>query len=144
MTPHPGRVAYLAADLDRRYARDNLGDTGTLLANLVRWTARDDIPLDVTGPGLIDCHLYRQSNRLILHCVNLTNAGTWRGPLDELIPVGPVYVRVRVRPGARAVSIRLLVSGERPQVAVTDGWASFRVSSILDHEVAVLEEQDRP
>ena len=53
-----GRVAYLAADLDRRYARDNLGDTGTLLANLVRWTARDDIPLDVTGPGLLDCHLY--------------------------------------------------------------------------------------
>ena len=101
-----GRVAYLAADLDRRYARDNLGDSGTLLANLVRWTAKDDIPLDVTGPGLLDCHLYRQSNRLILHCVNLTNEGTWRGPVDELIPVGPITVRVGIGAGVRPRSVR--------------------------------------
>ncbi|MEN3340195.1 MAG: hypothetical protein V7647_3871 [Acidobacteriota bacterium] len=138
--PGSGRVAYLAADLDRRYARDNTGDTGALLANLVRWTAGEDIPLEVTGPGLLDCHLYRQPDRLILHCVNLTNEGTWRGPLDELIPVGPVDVRVRV-PDARPRRLRLLVSKEQPPLSVADGWAAFRVSAILDHEVAVLEEQ---
>ena len=33
-------------------------------------------PLAVHGPGLVDCHLYRQHKRLILHLVNLTNAGT--------------------------------------------------------------------
>jgi hypothetical protein len=137
-----GRVAYLAADLDRRFARDNLGDSGTLLANLVRWTAKDDIPLEVTGPGLLDCHLYRQSNRLILHCVNLTNEGTWRGPVDELIPVGPITVRVGVSAGLRPGSVRLLVSGGKPPLSVADGWATFRVDSILDHEVAVLEEQE--
>ena len=70
------RVAYLAADLDRRYGRDNLPDHGRLLANIVRWAAGDRIPLEVRGPGLIDCQLYRQPGRLILHLVNLTNAGT--------------------------------------------------------------------
>jgi hypothetical protein len=117
-----------------------MGDTGALLASLVRWTAGDDMPLEVTGPGLLDCHLYRQPDRLILHCVNLTNEGTWRGPLDELIPVGPVDVRLRV-PDGRPRRLRLLVSKEQPQLSVADGWADFRVTSILDHEVAVLEDR---
>ena len=58
-----GRIAYMPADLDRRYARDNLPDHGDLLANLVRWAAGDTIPLAVHGPGLVDCHLYRQQTR---------------------------------------------------------------------------------
>lgn len=137
--PGSGRVAYLAADVDRRYARDNFSDIGNLLANLVRWTAADDIPLSVDGPGLIDCHLYRQPGRVILHCVNLTNEGTWRGPIDELIPIGPVRVRVRLPDDVRGRQIRLLVSSHKPAVTVADRWASFELESILDHEVAVIE-----
>src|SRR5208282_4046152 len=56
---HRGRVAFLPADLDGRFGRDNLPDHGNLLANLVRWAAKDDIPLAVEGHGLLDCHLYR-------------------------------------------------------------------------------------
>ena len=83
------RIAYMPADLDRRYTREHLPDHGDLLANIVRWAAGDDIPLAVEGPGLIDCHLYTQGNRLILHLVNLTSAGTWRAPVEELIPGRP-------------------------------------------------------
>ena len=36
------------------------------------------IPLVGTGPGLIDCHLYEQPGRMILHLVNLTSEATWR------------------------------------------------------------------
>ena len=136
--PGAGRVAYLAADLDRRFARDNFPDFGKLLANLVRWTAQDDIPLSVEGPGLLDCHLYRQPGRLVLHCVNLTNQGTWRGPIDELLAVGPVRVRLRLPEDVRGRDVRLLVSGRTPAVEVRDGWASFQLDSILDHEVAVI------
>ncbi|MCL5744414.1 MAG: beta-galactosidase [Acidobacteria bacterium] len=74
------RIAYLAADIDRCFARDNLPDHGNLLANIVRWAAGGKIPLAVEGAGLIDCHLYRQQGRLILHLVNLISAGTWRAP----------------------------------------------------------------
>lgn len=73
------RVAYLAVDIDRRYAHTNLPDHGNLLANIVRWAVGDRIGLEVHGPGLIDCHLYRQSGRLILHLVNLTNEGPGAG-----------------------------------------------------------------
>ena len=70
------RIAPLAADIDRCYGRDNHPDHADLLANLVRWAARDDIPLAVDGPGLIGCYLYRQEGRAILHLVNFTSAGT--------------------------------------------------------------------
>jgi len=53
------RIAYLPADIDSRYGRENLLDHAHLLANIVRWAVGDRIPLEVQGLGLIDCHLYR-------------------------------------------------------------------------------------
>jgi hypothetical protein len=133
-----GRVAFLPADLDRRYGRDNLPDHGDLLANLVRWAADDDIPLRVEGAGFVDCHLYRQPRRLVLHLVNLTSAGTWRAPVDELIRVGPLKLQLRVPPEVRGDRVRFLVSGRTATAAVGDGWARFEVPEILDHEVVVI------
>ena len=132
------RIAYLPADIDRRFARENLPDHGNLLANLVRWACGDNIPLAVEGPGLIDCHLYRQPGRLVLHLLNLISAGTWRQPIDELIPVGPFKVRVRLPKDVRGASVQFLVAAAKSAAAVKDGWASFEVKSILDHEVAVI------
>jgi hypothetical protein len=134
-----GRVAFMPADLDRRYGQDNLPDHGRLLANLVRWGASDDIPLAVEGRGLIDCHLYRQPGRLILHLVNLTSAGTWRQPVDELIPVGPFRVRVKMPEGVAGKTVRLLVANQKSGAVRSGNWSAFEVRSILDHEVAVLE-----
>jgi hypothetical protein len=134
-----GRVAYLAADLDRRFARDNLPDHGDLLANLVRWAAGDRIPLSVEGRGLVDFNLYTQPGRLIMHAVNLTSAATWRAPIHELIPVGPLAVKVRLPDGVRGQRARLLVAGGAATPKLAGGWASFEIQSVLDHEVVVLE-----
>jgi len=133
-----GRVAFLPADLDRRFGRDNLPDHANLLANLVRWTARDNFPLQVEGAGFVDCHLYQQPGRLVLHLVNLTSAGTWRAPVDELIRMGPLSVRVRLPAGVRGNRIQLLVSKRSTKTAVKNGWTRFDVPTILDHEVAVI------
>jgi hypothetical protein len=133
-----GRAAYLAADIDRRYAEDNLPDHANLLANLVRWAAGDRIPLRVEGPGLLDCNLYAQPGRVILHVVNLTNEGAWRAPLDELIPVGPLAIRVRLPGGVAGRHLRLLAAGTEGRLSVKDGWAAFEIPSVKDHEVAVI------
>ena len=50
----------MPADLDRQFGRYNLPDHGNLLANLIRWAAKDNIPLAVECAGLIDCNLYHQ------------------------------------------------------------------------------------
>jgi len=133
------RVAYLPADLDRRYAAEHLPDHARLLANVVRWAAGATIPLDVKGTGLIDCHLYAQPGRLILHLVNLTSEATWRAPLDELIRVGPFDVSLLVSASMTTPAARLLVSGGRLTSGLSNGRATFRVETIDDHEVVVIE-----
>jgi hypothetical protein len=133
-----GRVAYLAADLDRRYLHELLPDHANLLANLVRWAARDSIPLRVQGAGLVDCHLYQQQKQMILHLVNLTSAATWRAPIDELIAIGPLQVKIKLPQGIGGRSARRLVSTGAAPVTVSQGWAELEVRSILDHEVVLV------
>jgi hypothetical protein len=134
-----GQVAFLVADLDRRFASDHLPDHGALLANLVRWAARDRLPLSVEGLGLIDCHLYRQSQRLILHLVNLTNPGAWRAPVDELIPVGPLRISLALPVGVKGKTARLLVADRKIAASITQRRAKLTLPSLLDHEVVVFE-----
>jgi hypothetical protein len=70
--------------------------------------------------------------------VNLISAGTWRGPIDELIPIGPLEVRVKLPEDVKGRTAQLLVSGARTAAGVKQGWAVFEVKSILDHEVIVI------
>jgi hypothetical protein len=132
------RVAYMPADIDRRYAREHLPDHARLLANVIRWAAADNIPLAVEGTGLIDCHLYEQPGRVVLHVVNLTSEATWRAPVDELIRVGPFKITMPLPTGVAKPRARLLVAGTTPAVAVSAGSASLEIPSILDHEVVLL------
>ena len=104
----------------------------------MRWAAGDRIPLAVDGAGLVDCHLYEQPGRLILHLVNLTSEATWRAPVDELIKVGPFTVKVRLPASMRQATARLLVSGLSRPVTIQGGMAVLTVESILDHEVVVI------
>ncbi len=133
-----GRVVFLPADIDRQFGRYNLPDHGNLLANIIRWTMKDNIPLTIDGKGLVDCHLYSQTGRMILHIVNLTSAGTWRQPVDELIPVGPFTVSIKLQEDVSGKNLKLLVSNLNVRTTVKDGWCRFEIQSILDHEVAVI------
>jgi hypothetical protein len=133
-----GRMAYLPADLDRRYAQDGLPDHGELLANLTRWSAGEHLPLRVEGRGLVDCNLYAQPGRMILHLVNLANSAG-RGPVDEILPIGPLRVSVRFGQDSAPKEIRLLVSGSRKPSGIEGQWASFTLDRLEGHEVAVLE-----
>jgi hypothetical protein len=138
-TAGASRVAYLPADLDRRYFTENLPDHATLLANLVRWAAAGRMPLEVSGPGLLDCHLYQQPGRLMLHLANLTNEASWRAPMEELIPVGPLRVRVKLNADLRGNRAECLVAGHRLSAGVKQGWVEFEIPRVDDHEVVVLE-----
>jgi hypothetical protein len=128
-----GRVVYLAGDIDRCFRRDNLPDHGDLLANLIRWAANGRIPLEVNGPGLVDCQIYRQPGRLIMHLVNLT--GTAQKPLHEIVPVGPHQVRVR----GRGI-VRSLVTSQAISTTYQDDWLVFELPRLEMHDVFVIEE----
>lgn len=133
-----GRIAFMPADIDRQFGRHNLPDHGNLLENLVRWAVKDNIPLTVEGAGLVDFHLYRQSNRLVLHVINLTSAATWRAPIHDLIQIGPLKVKIKLPKDIAGKSLRTLVSGAKISSGVKNGWTEFEIGSVLDHEVVVI------
>lgn len=137
-TSKGGRVVFMPADFDRQFGRSNLPDHGNLLANIIRWTVKNELPLKVEGTGLIDCHLYQQPGRLVLHIVNLTSAATWRQPLDELISIGPLKVKVKLPTSVGGRNLRSLVSKQNFSSTIVDGYTQFEIKSILDHEVIVI------
>lgn len=140
VSQHGGsRVAFLPAELDRWYFHYHLPDHGDLLANLVRWCAGDVMPLSVEGRGLLDCHLYRQENRLILHMVNLTNPAAWRAPVEDCIPVGPLRVSIRLPAGLAPRRVVATVSRRTLRCWVRAAHVEFQIPTIVDHEMVILE-----
>jgi hypothetical protein len=133
------RIAYLPADIDRRYVKNYLPDLGNLLANIVRWAARERIGFELQGPGLIDCHVYRQPGRMIVHLINLTNAGVSRAPVEEFLQVGPLKLRMKLAEDVRErLGVECLVSGAKAAITLHQHWVSVEIKSILDHEVLVI------
>lgn len=132
-----GRLAYLAADIDRCYARYNLPDHGDLLANIVRWVTGEEMPLYVEGTGLIDCHLYQQPGRLILHLVNLTATG--QTPVEAYAPVGPLRVTIKLPADVTGNRAQLLVTGQDVATAIEKDWVQCEVATVRDHEVVVIQ-----
>lgn len=137
-TPGGSRIVFMPADIDRQFANDNLPDHGNLLANLIRWASKDDIPLVIDGAGMVDCNIYHQPGRLILHITNLISAGTWRGPIDEYIPIGPISVKIKLKEDVQGKNLNLRVSNKKLSAKVKDGWCQFKLDSILNHEVIVI------
>jgi len=137
--PGGARVAYLPADVDRRYAREQIPDHAALLASLVRWCLHGTVPLEVDAPGLVDCRLFRTRAGHVLHLVNLNNANAWRTPVHELVPVGPVRARIRLPAGKKNVRARTLVNEDKLAQSVRSEWLEVQLPSITDHEVVAFE-----
>ena len=131
------RVAYLPVDIDRCFARGKHPDHGLLIQNIVRWALNGPVPLAVEGPGFIDCQLYSQPGRLILHLVNLTN--TIGATIHEIVPIGPIEIGVSLREDIKGSVVRSLVSKSELASKIENGRTTFTIDRITDHEVLIIE-----
>jgi hypothetical protein len=135
-----GRVVYFPWDIDRTFNEVLNPDHGRVLANAIRWAADEAPIVSVAGPGVVDVAVWRQQSSMTLHLVNLTNPMMMKGPFRELLPIGPLDVRVRVPASARADGVRLLTANSTPAVRrEADGTLLVTVPEVLDHEVVALE-----
>ena len=139
---HPfaaGRVVYFPWDIDRTFWEIMCQDHGMVLANAVRWAANEEQSLEVKGPGVLDVALWKQASSIAAHLVNLTNPMMMKGPLREILPVGPQKVRVRLPDGAKARSVRFLVTEARAQWRQNGGWIETTTPPISLHEVVAID-----
>jgi hypothetical protein len=134
-----GRVIYFPWDIDRPFWEVLCVDHFKLLRNSVEWATNEDPPVAVTGPGILDVTVWRQKTSMTVHLVNLTNPMMMKGPLRELIPIGPQKVRVHLPDGARPGRIKLLAADKIPRVEQTGRYLTLTVPSVLDHEVIAID-----
>jgi hypothetical protein len=132
--PGEGRTVHIAFDIGSLFWETLQPDHGRLIGNAVTWALGEAPRVDVSGPGLHDLAVHEGDGELAVCVVNLTNPMAMRGPVRELIPVGPLAVSVALPAGRTGASARLLVAGAEPDVTVADG----RVTVVI-HSVELLE-----
>ena len=133
-----GRVAYLAADLDRQYLREPNPDQAAVLGGLLRWCARDIQPLYVEGDGYVGAYLNQQEDRLVLHLFNGTGVDNGDDITDRFYPVGPLRIKVQAPSSIRG-SARLLNADRSVTTRRRQDLLEFEVPRVDDYEVVVLE-----
>ena len=132
------RVVYFAADVDRCYGKERLPDHAKLLENAVRFAAGDSLPISVQGPGQLDCTVYRQENRVIVHLVNGSGCDRNPGYCDEVYPVGPISLQLKIK-DLKFTNARLLVAEKEIPVQSFNDTAKVEIPRIEEHEVVVFE-----
>jgi hypothetical protein len=133
------RVAYVPWDIDRTFWDVMAVDHGRLLKNLFAWTANERSPVEVTGRGLVDVTVWRQRASMTVHLVNFTNPMMMKGPLREVIPVGPLTAHIALPVGARVSKVQLLTAGTSLSTRVTDGALTVTVPTVDVHEVIAID-----
>ncbi|WP_051904219.1 alpha-amylase family protein [Neorhizobium vignae] len=135
-----GKLIWFVGDLDRCFARDEHPEHATIISNAVRWALRDRQLVSLEGGhGVVSSTLYEQEDRYILHLNNRLTTAKTPGRQDELLPVGPVTVRLHVGTRTASSDIRLTVSGQSFPAIKQGMTLVFEVPAIEDHEVAVIE-----
>ena len=135
-----GRVAYIPWDIDRTFWEVLSPDHGKLLRNVLTWAMNQEpAPVEVDGRGAMDVTVWRQRNSMTVHLVNLTNPMMMKGPLREIIPIGPLTVRVRVPNGLRATKVKLLTAGTSAAPQEAGGVLTTKVPSVDVHEVVAID-----
>jgi hypothetical protein len=133
------RIVYVPWDIDRTFWDVMCVDHLRLLQNAIRWAANEPPPVVVEGPGLIDVTVWKQRDSMTIHLVNLTNPMMMKGPLREVIPLGPQRVQVRLPASTGVKQVQLLTAGSRLPVQQAGGVLTVTVPSIDVHEVIAVD-----
>jgi hypothetical protein len=110
-----------------------------LLRNAVEWATDEEPVVSVRGPGVLDVTIWRQRDSMTLHLVNLTNPMMMKGPVRELIPIGPQEIRLRLPPGAKPRRVHLLAADQAPPFERSGPNLTLTVPSVLDHEIVAID-----
>jgi hypothetical protein len=134
-----GRVVYFPWDIDRTFWEVLSPDHGALLANAVKVATAEELPVRVTGSGILDVTIWKQRSSVTIHLVNLTNPMMMKGPIREIIPVGDQLVRLPLKDGMQVRRVQLLVSQRRAFTRIEGGFLEIWLPSIGEHEVIAID-----
>jgi hypothetical protein len=133
------RIVYFPGDIDSTFATGMESDHALLLRNAVNWAMREAQPVTVTGPGILDVTVWRQTSSMTVHLVNLTNPYMLRAAYREPVPIGAQRVSVAVPQETPVKSVKLLIGGQTVQFTQAAGRVNLTVPSISFNEVVAID-----
>jgi len=133
-----GRSVYIPWNIGEIFWEVLAPDHSRLIGNAVRWALGRAPQVTVDGPGVVDLALREDASGLALTLVNLTNPMMLKGPVREVLPLGPQRVSIAVPPGRSVAKAALLVAGRQVPAVPQDGRAVIEVPSIDRLEVVHL------
>ncbi|HEY1647593.1 MAG TPA: alpha-amylase family protein [Terracidiphilus sp.] len=132
------RLAYIPSDIERSLWVSGDIDLSRLLQNTVKWLLRDEQPVTIQGPGLIESFAYETEPGFALHVLNYTNPNTHRGLIREFYPIRAQAVSFRVPEGKKITRVQLLKAGVDVPFRSVNGRIEFTIPGIRDYEVAAI------
>ncbi len=143
-----GRVAYFPAAMDAAYYEAGYPYERLLLANAVRWAAKQPPPVQVTAPMCVQASFFTKeqgsSRQTIVHLLNTINSTTGNGSQqekeyairEEVVPIAGVRVTFAGARPERAYA----VPGRAPLAlrAVPTGWEAT-LPELGQHAAVVAE-----
>ena len=132
------RTVHLAGDIDAGYWRNSAADLGDLIMQALRWLHRDELPVTVDGPGLIETTTWQTEPGYAIHLVNHNNPDFRGGPMRAATPVGEQKVRMQLPNDRKITQVRLLMAGKELPFTQTGRSVELSVPSIAEYEVVAI------
>jgi len=148
LLPHPaavlhrvgkGAVAYIPCNVFRDFARNRYPLTRDFIGEVTQALgARLGITVD--APTAIDVTLRRRGTTRMVHLINRTSGipnQPNNGAIDEIPPIGPVTIRMRLQ--ARPKKVRLALEKAAIRSRYSGGVLTITVPSVHIHAAVVVE-----
>lgn len=132
------RLAYISGDIERSMWISGHTDLSQLLQNTVKWMLKNEQPVTIQGPGLIETFAYETEPGFALHVLNYTNPNVHRGTIREFYPIGPQSVRFEIPDGRTVSRVQLLKAEMDIPFKRVKGGIEFTIPSVTEYEVAAI------
>jgi hypothetical protein len=132
------RLAYISGDIERSMWVSGNTDLSQLLQNTVKWILKEDQPVAIQGPGLIETFAYETEPGFALHVLNYTNPNVHRGTIRAFYPIGPQSVRFEIPEGRIVSRVQLLKAETDIPFKRVKGGIEFTIPSVTEYEVAAI------
>jgi hypothetical protein len=132
------RLAYIPGDIERSMWVAGDVDLSHLLHNTINWITRNDQPLTIQGPGLIETFAYETEPGYALHILNYTNPNLHRGTFRDFYPIGAQSVSFAVPAEVKVTRVQLLKPGTDVPFKRVNNRIEFTIPSVTEYEVAAI------
>jgi hypothetical protein len=133
------RLAHLTGDNEASYWRTGGDDLARLVANTIRWLARDDVGPAVEGDGLVEIFGWQTEPGYALHLVNYTNPNAYANTLRKHYRIGSQAVTMTL-PSDKPIKRATLLRAGTDLAFQQDGRTlRFTVPGLAEYEVAAFE-----